>query len=199
MVIRSLLALSAFLTAALAAAEPGSVVRGAVKDDSGLVLPGVTVELDSVEASLSRSASTDTKGSYEIAGLPAGRYRLSFRLPSFATSVKSVSLEAGAEGQVDAVLHVALTADVLVTSRRTFRNLADIDEPVNGLIGLAGAGSEGVVAARLIEERPVYRAGEIFEAVPGVVISQHSGEGKANQYYVRGFNIDHGTDLATSR
>jgi hypothetical protein len=37
----------------------------------------------------------------------------------------------------------------------------------------------------------------VFEAVPGVVISQHSGEGKANQYYVRGFNIDHGTDLAS--
>ena len=34
--------------------------------------------------------------------------------------------------------------------------------------------------------------------VPGVIISQHSGEGKANQYYVRGFNIDHGTDLALS-
>ena len=45
--------------------------------------------------------------------------------------------------------------------------------------------------------RPVFRSGEIFEAVPGVVISQHSGEGKANQYYVRGFNIDHGTDLSS--
>src|SRR6185295_5657028 len=76
-------------------------------------------------------------------------------------------------------------------------NLNDLDEPVNGLLGLAGAGSDGVVTSKQIEERPVYRAAEVFEAVPGVVISQHSGEGKANQYYVRGFNIDHGTDLAT--
>jgi hypothetical protein len=76
--------------------------------------------------------------------------------------------------------------------------LADLDEPVNGLLGLASAGSQGVVTVQALEDRPVYRAGEIFEAVPGVVISQHSGEGKANQYYVRGFNIDHGTDLATS-
>ena len=53
------------------------------------------------------------------------------------------------------------------------------------------------MSAEQIEQRPVYRAGEVFEAVPGVVVSQHSGEGKANQYYVRGFNIDHGTDLAT--
>ena len=92
---------------------------------------------------------------------------------------------------------MALTADVLVTSRRTFTSLTDVDVPLHGLIGLASAGSEGVVTAAAIQERPVYRSGEIFEAVPGVVISQHSGEGKANQYYVRGFNIDHGTDLAT--
>ena len=58
-------------------------------------------------------------------------------------------------------------------------------------------GSTGVVTAQQIEERPVFRSGEVYEAVPGVVVSQHSGEGKANQYYVRGFNIDHGTDLAT--
>ena len=42
------------------------------------------------------------------------------------------------------------------------------------------------------------RPGEVLEAVPGVVISQHSGEGKANQYYLRGFNLDHGTDFATT-
>ena len=46
--------------------------------------------------------------------------------------------------------------------------------------------------------RPVMRAGEVLETVPGVVISQHSGEGKANQYYLRGFNLDHGTDFATT-
>jgi len=38
----------------------------------------------------------------------------------------------------------------------------------------------------------------VLEAVPGLVISQHSGEGKANQYYLRGFNLDHGTDFSTS-
>src|SRR4029078_4853394 len=38
--------------------------------------------------------------------------------------------------------------------------------------------------------------GDVLETVPGVVISQHSGQGKANQYYLRGFNLDHGTDLS---
>src|SRR5262249_39389994 len=94
-------------------------------------------------------------------------------------------------------LRLALSADVLVTGRTTFRRLTDLDEPVNGLLGLAAAGSEGVVTAAEIEQRPVYRSGEVFESVPGVVVSQHSGEGKANQYYVRGFNIDHVVDLAT--
>src|SRR5262245_62300611 len=46
--------------------------------------------------------------------------------------------------------------------------------------------------------RPMSRAGDVLEAVPGVVVSQHSGEGKANQYYLRGFNLDHGTDFATT-
>ena len=57
--------------------------------------------------------------------------------------------------------------------------------------------SQGSVSAAELKLRPVYRAGEMLETVPGVVISQHSGEGKANQYYLRGFNLDHGTDFAT--
>lgn len=58
------------------------------------------------------------------------------------------------------------------------------------------ASQHGITAAE-IAQRPVSRPGEILEAVPGLVISQHSGEGKANQYYLRGFNLDHGTDFAT--
>jgi outer membrane receptor protein involved in Fe transport len=44
----------------------------------------------------------------------------------------------------------------------------------------------------------VTRPGEILEAVPGLIVTQHSGEGKANQYFLRGYNLDHGTDLAIS-
>ena len=46
--------------------------------------------------------------------------------------------------------------------------------------------------------RPIMRPGEVLEAVPGFITSQHSGEGKANQYYLRGFNLDHGSDFATT-
>jgi hypothetical protein len=64
------------------------------------------------------------------------------------------------------------------------------------LVGTADAASEGTIDQAQIAARPVLRPGEILEDIPGLVISQHSGEGKANQYYLRGFQLDHGTDLA---
>jgi hypothetical protein len=67
---------------------------------------------------------------------------------------------------------------------------------LNGL-GTSDAASQGAVTSNLIESRPTLRPGEVLEFVPGVIVSQHSGEGKANQYYLRGFNLDHGTDFAT--
>ena len=65
-------------------------------------------------------------------------------------------------------------------------------------IGVADAASEGSVSQRQLQERSFYRPGELLEAVPGLIASQHSGEGKANQFFLRGFNLDHGTDLRTS-
>lgn len=64
------------------------------------------------------------------------------------------------------------------------------------LIGAATSGSEGVVGYADFENRPIARVAELAENVPGLVATQHSGEGKANQYFLRGFNLDHGTDLA---
>src|SRR6516165_12153111 len=55
--------------------------------------------------------------------------------------------------------------------------------------------SQGVVTGEQIQQQPVYRVGETLEVVPGLIVTQHSGEGKANQYFLRGFNLDHGTDI----
>lgn len=65
------------------------------------------------------------------------------------------------------------------------------------LIGVARSASEGRVGAAELRARPITREGELLETVPGLVVTQHSGEGKANQYFVRGFNLDHGTDFQT--
>ncbi|MBC7692213.1 MAG: TonB-dependent receptor [Methylotenera sp.] len=64
------------------------------------------------------------------------------------------------------------------------------------LVGIAGSATEGTVGAAELQGRPIARSSEILETVPGLIITQHSGAGKANQYYLRGFNLDHGTDLA---
>ena len=66
------------------------------------------------------------------------------------------------------------------------------------LVGTAAAASEGTIDQEQIATQPLLRPGEILEQIPGVIISQHSGEGKANQYYLRGFQLDHGTDLAAT-
>ena len=66
------------------------------------------------------------------------------------------------------------------------------------LTGIASSANQGVVGAADLDLRPLLRPGEIVENIPGVIITQHSGSGKANQYFLRGFNLDHGTDLAIS-
>lgn len=66
------------------------------------------------------------------------------------------------------------------------------------LLGTSISAAEGVIGSAEIANRPVSRTGEILELVPGMVVTQHSGSGKANQYFLRGFNLDHGTDFATS-
>jgi len=76
--------------------------------------------------------------------------------------------------------------EIVVTARRI------------GLVGESRVASEGVVLVIQLEGRPVLRNGEILEVVPGLVVTQHTGDGKANQYFLRGFNLDHGTDFAVS-
>jgi hypothetical protein len=76
--------------------------------------------------------------------------------------------------------------------------LAPVIVPGRGtdLLGVAASASQGIVGAPQLERRPFLRRGELLEVVPGVVVTQHSGNGKANQYFLRGFNLDHGTDFA---
>jgi outer membrane cobalamin receptor len=63
--------------------------------------------------------------------------------------------------------------------------------------GIADSASEGIITKKQFETRPLLRSGDLMEVVPGLVATQHAGEGKANQYFLRGFNLDHGTDFAT--
>ncbi len=64
------------------------------------------------------------------------------------------------------------------------------------LLGKAVTASQGSVTKEELQLRPAYRVGQLLETVPGLVVTVHSGEGKAYQYLLRGFNLDHGTDIA---
>ncbi len=70
-----------------------------------------------------------------------------------------------------------------------------VTDRASDMVGVADSASEGVTGRQELEERPIQRPGELLETVPGVIITQHSGSGKANQYFLRGFNLDHGTDF----
>ncbi len=99
----------------------------------------------------------------------------------------------------------AQTADVAASTpdgpgrpggARTLHEVVVTGSRVN-LIGRAETASQGSVTREEVELRPIARIGQLYETVPGLVVTIHSGEGKANQYLLRGFNLDHGTDFAT--
>jgi hypothetical protein len=180
-----------------AATDPGAAdLVGTVLDETGAILPGATVDLEAPGAP-TVSTVTDQAGGFRFKAA-AGRYTLVVRLINFTTWREALTLNATHSARLAIVLHLALNADVIVTARRTFRTVADSDDPAANLVGIAAAASEGAVTGSQLETRPLLRAGEVMETVPGVIVSQHSGEGKANQYYLRGFNLDHGTDFATT-
>lgn len=64
------------------------------------------------------------------------------------------------------------------------------------LVGAADSASEGIVGFDDLSTRPLLRVGELVEVIPGMIASQHAGGGKANQYFLRGMNLDHGTDFS---
>ncbi len=126
-----------------------------------------------------------TNGFFTISGLPAGNYRLVVSRADFET--KEIPVTIGAEAPAPFRISLALGS---VSSTVTVQGRAD------DLTGIAESATQGTVGADEIQDRPILRSGEVLETVPGVIITQHAGGGKANQYFLRGFNLDHGTDFA---
>ena len=190
------LAMLAIASLALAQNPPSGQVRGRVTDETGGALPGAAVEIRMVGGGAAQATVSNPSGDYSLAGLPPGRYQLSFSLINFGSIVRRDIDVAAGPVTVNAVMHLALNAEVTVTGKRTFTNLADVENPAENLVGIAQSASQGAITAQQLDVRPLMRTGEVLETVPGLIATQHSGEGKANQYFLRGFNLDHGTDLA---
>ena len=101
---------------------------------------------------------------------------------------------APASGTIVALLPDSTRAQRDAARSRTLDKVR-ITGRLDDLTGVASSASEGVVGASELRMRPLVREGELLETVPGMIVTQHSGDGKANQLFVRGFNLDHGTDF----
>ncbi len=100
--------------------------------------------------------------------------------------------------KVKALFAIVACAAAGTSPAHTLPGQVEIRGHYDNAVGTSDAASQGVIGASLLKSRPALRPGELLEFVPGVIVTQHSGDGKANQYFLRGFNLDHGTDFATS-
>ena len=93
-----------------------------------------------------------------------------------------------------ALIVATLTLDALAQAKLPE---VEVHGHFDNAVGTSDAASQGTINSHVLESRPALRPGEVLEFVPGMIVTQHSGDGKANQYFLRGFNLDHGTDFAT--
>lgn len=100
--------------------------------------------------------------------------------------------------RVVVVIAAAATMEQAIAAGIPTLDTVEVTAGADNLIGSADSANVGTVTRKQLEARTVYRPGELLEETPGLIVSQHSGEGKANQFYLRGFNLDHGTDLRTT-
>ncbi|MET0383695.1 MAG: TonB-dependent receptor plug domain-containing protein, partial [Burkholderiaceae bacterium] len=91
----------------------------------------------------------------------------------------------------------ALTILANAAAAQSAMQSVDVTGHYQNGVGTSEAASEGTVRGERLADLPLLRPGEVLETVPGLVVTQHSGDGKANQYFLRGYNLDHGTDFAT--
>src|SRR5947209_6448568 len=119
------LGLVAFLFHPPLFAQTGGTITGRVFDQTGAVIPGVTVELFSGKLRTAQSTITGGDGRYRFDNVVEGPAELTFRLINFSTVRRAISVTAGSTSTADITLVVSSSADITVTTPRTFRNLAD--------------------------------------------------------------------------
>lgn len=182
---RSHLLLFVFLLAAPSAwAQTGSVA-GTVRDQAGGgPLPSASVTLEP----LGRGVSTSLDGAFVLDAVPAGTYALRASSVGYAALTQPVTVRAGE----------AMRVDVALTPSDARLDEVVVEGRAANLVGIADAASQGRVGQAELAARPLLRVGEVLETVPGLIVTQHSGNGKANQFFLRGFNLDHGTDFSAS-
>lgn len=166
-------------------AQKAAQISGVVVDSSGALITGAGVMVQRVGSTAQRTTQADGNGAFIVSGLPAGSYRLVISHPAFEP--KEIAVTVGAEAS--APLRIVLAVRAVSTT-------VNVQGREDDLVGVANSGTQGTTGAKQLQDRPILRSGEVLETVPGLIITQHAGGGKANQYFLRGFNLDHGTDFA---
>lgn len=152
---------------------------GTVREAStGQPLPGATVVIEGTTL----GTSTSTDGAFAI-NVPAGSHTVRAQFVGFRSATRSVDIREGMEAAVSFALREApiQLGGVLATADRPF-----------------SAASSRAVRSFDIQVRPVRTTQDLLRLAPGLVIAQHAGGGKAEQIFLRGFDADHGTDVAIS-
>lgn len=163
-----------------------SQMTGTILDSSGALLVGVTVQVWSANGTVQGTTRSNQNGAFSIHGLASGTYRIVVSKPDFETQEIPITIVAG---ESRSPMRISLAVSAVSTT-------VNVQGREDDLTGIANSATQGTVGATEIQDRPTLRSGEILESVPGVIITQHAGGGKANQYFLRGFNLDHGTDFA---
>ena len=171
------------LSGSALAQSTGQVVGTVAEAATGIPLSGVNVALGS-----GHNAVTRSDGQFSLSGLAPGTYALQASSVGYDVLRQSVTIQAGA------VTRLALT----LTPGNADLGEVVVEGRATNLVGVATAASQGIVGREQLVLRPLLRVGEVLETIPGTIVTQHSGSGKANQFFLRGFNLDHGTDFSAS-
>lgn len=143
------------------------------------------MQVRSANGAVQRTTRSEKDGFFTVSGLSAGNYRVVVSNPGFETKEIFVTIATGAPARLSITLAVGGVSTTV-----------EVKERSDDLVGIASSAGQVTVGSEELENRPLLRSGEILEALPGLIITQHAGGGKANQYFMRGFNLDHGTDFA---
>ncbi|MEZ0486613.1 TonB-dependent receptor [Fibrella aquatica] len=162
-----------FVDVHLALAHQGSLVGTVTDEATGLPIRGVNVQLWGI----GRATVTNELGQYRFTNLPAAPYRIELTYLGYAPiSVKAT------------VDHDRVTAIQIKMQPATVQ-LGEIT------VSAARAHDQQLISSLDIKVRPITNSQEILRLVPGLFIGQHAGGGKAEQIFLRGFDLDHGTDI----
>lgn len=152
----------------------GSIQGKVIDTEGGTPLGGARVVIQGSE----KGQISDAFGGFSFEGLAEGAYQVEVSYLGYETQVKEIRVFAGQSS--DAVFK--LSGKALEMSE----------------VNIEGAQREGLATLSRIDlgMRPVQSSQELLRSVPGLLIAQHAGGGKAEQIFLRGFDIDHGTDIA---